>query len=285
MLAEYPWEEVTEYLGKLRRRTPAVLELVDFAERVLAAQYAFPARPELARLGTGSRAGRNQTGSPLATPTEFVVDPEAAGSLFHRLVALFRERGQEGEEVAAVLSAAYRHGEPDTGQLLRGVVSGAVDLDRVAADHGLAPELLDFLVRESVRPSLECCARELGAFVEEAAWLRPICPVCGSEPRYGEVRAEETTAHRFLTCAFCGWRWRYYRTGCVFCGGTEAKAVEYLFAEEDPRCKLECCAKCQRYLKLVDCKEYFDLIPFLEVLATPHLDLLAQERGYRSSPA
>lgn len=281
MLADYPWEEVKEYLDKLRRRTPAVRELVDFAERVLASQYDSSARPDLARLGARSRAGRNQGGSPLAAPAEFVVDPEAAVALFHRLVTLLRERGPEGEEAAAALGAAFRHGDPGTGQLLQGAVAGTVDLDQVAAAHRLAPELLDFLVRESVRPSLEACARELGTFVEEAAWLRPLCPLCGSEPRYGEVRAVETTAHRFLICGFCGWRWRYHRTGCVFCGQAEAKGVEYLFAEEDPRCKLECCAKCQRYLKLVDCKEYFDLIPFLEVLATPHLDLLAQERGYR----
>jgi hypothetical protein len=36
---------------------------------------------------------------------------------------------------------------------------------------------------------------------------------------------------------------------------------------------------CHRYLKLVDSKEFLGLIPEVEVLLTPHLDVAAVERG------
>ena len=54
-----------------------------------------------------------------------------------------------------------------------------------------------------------------------------------------------------------------------------------MLIEDDQRVKIEICQQCRRYIKVVDNKEFFGLIPFLEDLTTPHLDLLALERGYR----
>jgi hypothetical protein len=61
---------------------------------------------------------------------------------------------------------------------------------------GLDPEILQTLAEASVRPSVQAVAQRLGLFVENDRWLRTVCPVCGSEPEFAELRGQELGASR-----------------------------------------------------------------------------------------
>ncbi len=109
--------------------------------------------------------------------------------------------------------------------------------------------------------------------------------MCGSAPATSEHRGQETTAHRYLHCGLCGCRWRFRRGECPFCGNRDHQRLTLLYDEADKRCKLEVCHACRRALKLVDNKDFFGLIPWLEDLGSPHLELIAAERGFSMAPA
>ena len=145
---------------------------------------------------------------------------------------------------------------------------------------GLDPEILQTLAEASVRPSVQAVVQSLGSFVEYDRRLIAVCPVCGSVPEFAELRGQELGASRYLHCGFCGWAWPIRRLGCPFCDNKEHERLQTLIIENHLPCKLEVCEVCHPYLKLVDSKEFLSLIPEVEVLLTPHLDVAAVERGY-----
>ncbi len=279
MLVERRWEEIAEYLAGVRRRRPAVGEVVDLHERLLRAQHAaaqaLPARAVDAE--SDRLAERNRQGLPVVARGEFPIDLVAATELFGGLLAALRESGPEARDRAVAIQRGVETGALDVVALLEGAVRG----DEVGECGGLDPEPLRLLAEASIRPGAEVLARGVGRFVEGDRWHRPTCPVCGSPPKIAELRGAELAATRYLHCGFCAWAWAYRRSGCPFCENVDHRGLELLLIEDDPRCKIETCQHCRRYIKLVDNKEFFGLIPFLEELTTPHLDLLALERGYR----
>ncbi len=270
MLRDYSWEEIAEYLQKIRGRAAPLSEILDFHEKVLRRQYQAAAHPDVSGLSQKEREGRNRRGQPVAERREFTVDFASAESLFRALLDLVRERKGEVAEEAAELAALLQSERYRFPSLFEEGLQGEGDVT----------PLLGFLVRESLRPSVEACAAALGRLVEPDHWFQKICPVCGSAPRLAEVTKGEWTAHRTLHCSFCSWRWPYLRVGCPFCSTTDHRVLDILSVEEEQRCRLSLCTLCHRYIKEVDNKEFIGLIPFLEDLATPHLDLLAEERGY-----
>jgi FdhE protein len=127
---------------------------------------------------------------------------------------------------------------------------------------------------------VEAVAKHAGSSVQNSRWFRSICPVCGGEPGYAELRGQELAASRYLHCGFCGWAWPVRRLACAFCDNTDHERLQTLIIENHLSCKLEACDACHRYLKLVDNKEFIGLIPEIEALVTPHLEVAAMERGY-----
>jgi FdhE protein len=106
------------------------------------------------------------------------------------------------------------------------------------------------------------------------------CPVCGSLPVMGYLRAEEGL--RVLECSLCGTRWGFPRMMCPFCSNVDQNTLKYIFADDDGSRRVYLCEKCRKYVKVstpVGEKDEEFVIP-LEDFATAHLDLAAEERGY-----
>lgn len=287
MLKDYPWEEIASYLQALRKRRVPLAELFDFYEKMLFEEYRSEAKPDVSALCGPHLEGKNRRGQPLVERPAFVIDLPSAEALFWRLALVVKARGREvGERVEWIEAAFQNVGEPLCGlpqleRLLQGAAAEEGYGERMAEGPDLDPELLTFLASWSIRPSVEACAKALIPFADLNAWYKRICPLCGSPPKMAELKGEKWTSLRSLLCAFCGMSWPYRRLGCPFCGNQDHQQLDLLYAEEDRRCRIETCGACQRYIKVVDNKEFFGLIPFLEDLATPHLDLLALERGFR----
>jgi FdhE protein len=280
MLQDHAWDAIALAFDKARKRQPALSELLDFSEKLVKEQHATTAHAPIPALDESALRERALRGQPLLPRQEFRIDLDCARGLILRLCRLAQERGAEARVAAAEIASAMGGGQLDPGELLHGAVAEEGYAFAVADRQALDPELLNTLAMASVRPGVEAAAKCVGALVENARWLRSVCPVCGGEPGYAELRGQELAASRYLHCGFCGWAWPIRRLVCPFCDNKDHDRLQTLIIENHLSCKLEACDVCHRYLKLVDNKEFIGLIAEVEVLATPHLDLAAMERGY-----
>jgi FdhE protein len=280
MLRDHTWDEIAAVFDKARRRQPALAEFLDFTEKLVREQHSVAVNQDVLSFDEAKLRDRSARGEPLLPRGEFPLDLPCAEALFRTLCELAKERGPEVWSAAHEIEAAVGWGGMDLPDLLRGTVAEEGYAYAVADQRGLDPELLHSLAEASVRPGLQAIANAIGSLVENDRWLKAVCPVCGSEPKFAELRGQELGASRYLGCGFCGWAWPIRRLCCPFCDNKDHDRLQTLIIENHLSCKLEVCDACHRYLKLVDSKEFIGLIPEVEVLLTPHLDLAAMERGY-----
>jgi FdhE protein len=280
MLRDRPWDEIAATFERAHRRQPTLAEFLGFCEKLVKAQHSAPVHAGALGLNETTLRDRSARGEPLLPREEFPFDVASSETLFRNLCGLAKERGSEIRAAAEEIESAIGWKGMDVQDLLRGTVAEEGYPFGMADRWSLDPELLQTLAEASVRPSVQAVAMALGSFVANDRWLRTICPVCGSEPKFAELRGQELGASRYLHCGFCGWAWPIHRLGCPFCDNKDHDRLQTLIIENHLACKLEVCEVCHRYLKLVDSKEFLGLIPEVEVLLTPHLDLAAVERGY-----
>jgi FdhE protein len=141
-------------------------------------------------------------------------------------------------------------------------------------------DLIDLFLEESLRPEFEFIAKKYEALVMKSDWSEGYCPICGKEPKIGEIREEED-GKRYLFCNQCGFKWYFNRIKCPFCGNDEQQSLAYFEVEGDERYRVDVCNKCWRYVKTVELPKSSEE-PNLDVedIATLHLDMIAYDEGY-----
>jgi FdhE protein len=141
-------------------------------------------------------------------------------------------------------------------------------------------DLIDLFTEESLRPELEIVAQKYRKIVEKSCWSEGYCPICGKEPKIGEIRDGEEKK-RYLFCNQCGYKWYFDRIKCPFCGNEEQQSLAYFEVEGEERYRVDLCNKCRRYIKTVELSKSSEE-PNLDVedIATLHLDMIAYDEGY-----
>lgn len=140
-------------------------------------------------------------------------------------------------------------------------------------------DLVEMFIEESLRPALEIVASRYGDAVRKIGWKEGYCPICGREPKIGEVREEGEI--RWLFCSQCGFEWPYELIKCPFCGNEEQQTLAYFTIEGDERYRVDVCNRCKRYIKIVDFRHSNQKADLeIEDIATLHLDMLANDEGY-----
>lgn len=141
-------------------------------------------------------------------------------------------------------------------------------------------DLIDLFMEESLRPELEAVARKYSEIIEKSEWTEGYCPVCGKEPKIGEIREEED-GKRYLFCHQCGFKWYFNRIKCPFCGNDEQHSLAYFEVEGEERYRVDVCNKCRRYIKTIELPKSSEE-PNMDVedIATLHLDMIAFDEGY-----
>ncbi|MHB8138483.1 MAG: formate dehydrogenase accessory protein FdhE [Smithellaceae bacterium] len=151
---------------------------------------------------------------------------------------------------------------------------------KASDEHDEQLDLIDLFIEESLRPELEVIAEKYGASVEKSGWMEGYCPICGKEPKIGEIRESED-GRRYLFCHQCGHKWHFRRIKCPFCGNEEQHSLAYFAVEGEESHRVDVCNKCRRYIKIVELpKSSEDVNLDVEDIATLHLDMLAYEEGY-----
>ena len=162
-------------------------------------------------------------------------------------------------------------------ELLLALLTGA-DFDAGAAAFGSAPLPLAFLARGFLSPVAEALADRVD--IPGNADRSSSCPCCGWPAQVSMLRDEtETQGIRRLVCAFCAVAWVFPRSSCPWCSATDEKGLALHVGDTTPHVRVEACTHCKRYLKSVDLRVAGLADPLVDDLATPELDLWAQEQG------
>jgi FdhE protein len=194
----------------------------------------------------------------------------------------------------SLLDIAEKRVPGETAELAEKIRSGAVDFKEMFLNaffggyEGEETEeeneeetfdLIDMFMEESLRPALEMVVEKYGSTLAKYEWDEGYCPVCGKEPKIGEIKEEE--GRRYLFCNQCGIEWPYQRIKCPFCSNEEQQTLAYFTVEDDELYRVDVCNECKRYIKIVDFREQKEEANLdVEDIATLHLDILANEEGY-----
>ncbi len=107
------------------------------------------------------------------------------------------------------------------------------------------------------------------------------CPVCGSLPVGGIVRAGAAQQGlRYLSCSLCASEWNMERIRCVSCGDN-AKVFYYGIEGDKGAVQAETCDACHAYTKLMHMEKDPAVDVLADDLATMSLDILVGEAGYQ----
>lgn len=158
------------------------------------------------------------------------------------------------------------------------------ELNREALQEELA---LLFFPKAFLQPYAELLAdhhpelsNEFGQAWEVEEGGNALCPLCGSRPQLGILRAEAEGAKRSLLCSLCSNEWRYKRICCSACGEEQFSKLSYPRASEFPYVQMEVCESCHKYIKEIDFSINGLAVPVVDEIATLPLDLWAAEQGY-----
>ena len=143
----------------------------------------------------------------------------------------------------------------------------------------LDPKVLLFLAKVALKPSLSALHDSVSPRIDKKKWDYGYCPLCGSQP---DIAYFDKPGKRYLHCELCKEEWPYPRLKCPFCQNEDHETLGYFQADKEEGFRVDFCKKCQRYLKTVDKRVFEDAAPMeLENLATIHLDILANEHGFK----
>ena len=195
------------------------------------------------------------------------------------------------EYFLALLGIAEKRAPGETTELAEKIRNGSYDFEKMVLNSFYTQDdeppaemeedffdLIELFLEESLRPSLEIVAQKYADVIARSEWSEGYCPICGKEPKIGQIRGEEG---RFLFCNQCGFEWHFLRIKCPFCSNEEQQSLAYFTVEGDEQYRVDVCNECKRYIKIVDFRES-KREPNLDVedIATLHLDILANEEGY-----
>lgn len=177
------------------------------------------------------------------------------------------------------LARKIREGEEDFKEMLLSAFYGEQEEEEERGEEDETFDLIDLFLEECLRPAFEKVVAGYGDIVLKSKWSEGYCPICGKEPKIGEIKEEEGA--RFLFCNQCGIEWPFLRIKCPFCGNEEQQTLAYFTVEDDERYRVDVCNECKRYIKIVDFRETKEE-PNLDIedITTLHLDILATEEGY-----
>ena len=233
------------------------------------------------RLARKKLEERLEQGQPLLSPEKVKIPLKGLEDLFKDICSALRKHDRESGPEVQVLEEARVKGKVNLAELAR---SAALGEGKYCRDTGeklmLRHELLLFLGLSLARPLFELWAENLRNRVKDDRWLRPYCPICGSEPYIAKLHRED--GRRILGCPLCGTEWTFKRAECPFCLNKDQKSLRYFFVDQDSPYRVDVCDVCKRYIKTVDERktDAAGTVLLVEDIATAYLDIVAEREGY-----
>ena len=274
-------ESLSNRIQQIKKKRPAYGVMLDFYQKIKEAQEKTEKTVEIGsiELKQGWKEASVREGSPLIEKRDFVLNVEASSRLFRSLCSVAAEATSLMAEGVQKIAEALVQKRLDIKRLLRDGFNEKL-LEEAADRLNLDKKVFLFLIFSSIKPSVEANVEKLRQQVDQEAWFKGYCPICGSLPCLSLLKEE--TGKRYLVCSFCSYQWRFERLLCPFCDNKEQGSLRYLYAENEESHRIDVCEKCHQYIKTIDLRKTEAPDLSVEDLATLHLDMLASQRGYRS---
>jgi FdhE protein len=270
-------ERALAELDKLSAERPSLAAPAAVLRDSLPALFAEPVPFPPPTLTADQAATKLAAGVPLLRGESLSVDKGFPA----RWQAVCAALSRKGNESAAPLAEALRHGKLNGDELLAEVLAGRPEAVQARAEgQGLDPGLAATVLRLTLLPLLAAADAALARLRSGVPWGAGHCPTCGSWPLLAELRGLDQS--RYLRCGLCAAGWECARLLCPFCGTRDHTELGYFHAEGDEgRRRVTTCEACRGYVKTVT-----TLLPLsapqllVTDVATLPLDLAAAERGY-----
>jgi FdhE protein len=273
-------EDLLDQIDRLIAQRPLSKEALVSYRELLSLMGEVVPHPQ--KIGNESRLKdiKREEGFPLFSRRNLPLDLETGSKLLSRFMDhLTSTKREDSDGLKKALEKSKS--DPDwTHGLFRAVLEKDNEsLTRFGRETDLDPKVLQFLAELALRPSLEDLRHSVSEQIEKKGWDHGYCPLCGSEPNMAYL---DKTGKRHLHCELCGEEWPHPRLNCPFCRNEEQKSLGYFQSEQEQGLRVDFCRKCERYIKTVDQRVLEDAGPMeLEYLASLHLDLLANNYGFR----
>ncbi|MFH1156245.1 MAG: formate dehydrogenase accessory protein FdhE [Pseudomonadota bacterium] len=265
---------------RIKYNDPQLREILSFYETVFCLQeQSYRSLPDLSQaLDREKMLIRRNFNFPLVTRPEIPFSDMACLDL---LLALCRV----GSDAAVQANLAFdrlaaRIASPqDFRDLASGYLSESIKfLEKTASDISFTTSNLEFLIYNTLKPSIVRCCESLSPLVQAENPAQGYCPVCGSKPGCSLLDEQGV---RHLVCSFCWQRWATPLVFCPFCGTNQNLELSYMVLDDNKKIRGDVCDGCKKSIKTVDLREYtHDIYLPLELLGAIPLDISLSREGY-----
>ena len=273
-------DRLRERIQQIKKKRPGYGKILDFYQSVKEAQEQAKASLKIASIQLKEEWKKllSQEGFSLIRKEDFPLDIESSVQLFETLCQFGRKTNPHMAAQIKKIKEAIHDKRIDLKKLLTGG-SKEQRIEERVKELGLDKDVFLFLIQTSIRPSVEAGVKQLRSELDPETWLKGYCPLCGSLPTLSLLKEE--AGKRYLLCSYCGYQWRMDRISCPFCKNKDQESLHYFFGEGEETHRIDLCDKCHQYIKTIDTRDLQESDPVLEDLATPHLDILASQKGYK----
>jgi FdhE protein len=266
------YEAVIHALEEAAGRTPSLRPTASLYVDLLRLQQAVdprPVRPAPAHVDADRRI---RLGEPLLDAAEWSADEEVLAPLGVQMAYTTARHRPELAKALLRISGWFVSHQVDLGDAASSYLHG--DLDQWSAHEGLDAGLHRFVFSHALAPFLRGEAARLLPLLDQSAWFKGACPICGGDP---DMAALEGDGERHLLCSRCDAEWPFLRATCPFCGAESGIG----FYTPLPGYRLYTCDSCRRYIKTVDRREMAHTNPLpAERILSAGLDVAAQAAGW-----
>ena len=234
---------------------------------------------------------RLKKGIPMLSKGDFQVDVSNASELFQEFCSILKSQNRDLNDKVAKIEISLKERKLVLKEIFQDVLIDGHRIPKLSEELSLDKDLILTLAMASLKPSLEANASYVKSLLESVSWSGHCCPVCGSSQAISELRRPRHSdtedvmgegAERILHCSFCGTEWRIARFGCTICGNADNESLRYLHIEGEDGHRIDVCEKCRKYIKTVNSSSIsHEVVPAVEDMATLHLDIIAEEEGYK----
>jgi FdhE protein len=292
-------KNIRRTIDVIKKDRPEYKQVLDLFGKLMIKQAEFSDKVKVEPVSIKKEAARErlEEGMPLLRRRDFQIDLANASKLFREVYSILKRGNPDLSDEMRTIEDALEKGDLVLEDILQSTLTDERRVSELAEELSLDKEVILILTTISVKPSLESIASQVRDMVGEISWTERYCPVCGSSPAISELRSRGGVnplpsggvdggaaegAERILHCSFCGNEWRTARLGCVFCGNSDSKSLNYLYTEEEKGYRIDVCEKCKKYIKTLDSRAIsHEIVLPVEDFSTMHLDILAEEEGYK----
>ena len=180
------YEDLLSALASLKEKRPELSEFLTHLTTIVGWQKEIREKftPDISHIDIAQGLKRNLKGKPFLQAEDINIDAKLLFDMVVKIASLVKDEEDSG---------AGNVSPDDTIQqkLIQGIMTADAQLFEMCAEYFNLPlGVFVFSADQAVIPFLEAYAEQVKDNIEESAWLRGRCPVCGGEPIIGKLKEE-----------------------------------------------------------------------------------------------